>query len=471
MKHNLYIMMLLLAGVAFGQSLRAQTVRLVVKDTANVRNAMFINHGEYIEIAFDADGTWTYNGSSDKTQEANIFFMSTGKFVPLLLEPGKSSVITVGGRKGDFTVKYSGDNALENRFLYEYSLFMPEKYERNFEDVDEEWREAAEQQKFEDITFEEAFRRLDARYAKVTKAAKAVKDAQRRAEYTHKTELRYLVNRLDLNMLRTKQQNLDPKTDGECQRLIAMIDPNDAAGLDVILGLPQKFMASRLTRTRNDRDQTAYAVEYMDIVRSHITDATVRHALLSELAGYVFNASFEDKVFEMDKFWDAFTAVADKATVGEFQPIIDSRRATASGKQCPDVTFSSPDGTAHRLSEYFGTWLYIDIWATWCGPCCAEIPYIEKLQEHYKDEPRLKFLSISIDSNHDAWKRKLEKDCPQWLQFVCSREENATLCKQWAVTGIPRFIIIAPDGTINNSSAFKPSDPKFTEYIDALLAK
>lgn len=81
-------MTLLLAGIAFGQSLRAQTVRLVVKDTANVRNAMFINHRQYFEVAFDTNGTWTYNGSSDKQQEANIFFMNMGKIVPLLPEPG-----------------------------------------------------------------------------------------------------------------------------------------------------------------------------------------------------------------------------------------------------------------------------------------------------------------------------------------------------------------------------------------------
>lgn len=126
----------------------------------------------------------------------------------------------------------------------------------------------------------------------------------------------------------------------------------------------------------------------------------------------------------LDTFWTNYKKVADKQNIDYFQVVIDSKAATASGKSCPKTTFSDPEGNPHSLSEFFGKGksLYIDIWATWCIPCCTEIPYVEKLVEHYKDNPRLQFISISIDHNIDAWHKKLAKDKPQWQQFITDKE-------------------------------------------------
>jgi len=90
---------------------------------------------------------------------------------------------------------------------------------------------------------------------------------------------------------------------------------------------------------------------------------------------------------------------------------------------------------------------------------------------HYKDNPKIQFISISIDSNKQAWHNKLEKDKPEWLQFLCNKEEHQLISKQWGVTGIPRFIIINADGTINNSEAFRPSAPDFRERIDKIIGE
>ena len=55
-------------------------------------------------------------------------------------------------------------------------------------------------------------------------------------------------------------------------------------------------------------------------------------------------------------------------------------------------------------------------------------------------------------------------------QFVTrTKEEYQKLSSDWGITGIPRFILINPDGTINNNAAFRPSDPNFTELLDAII--
>ena len=105
-----------------------------------------------------------------------------------------------------------------------------------------------------------------------------------------------------------------------------------------------------------------------------------------------------------------------KQLVDYYQTVVDSKHATAPGAKCPDATFMDSNGNSHSLSDFIGKgkYLYIDLWARWCGPCCAEIPYLEKHVAHYKDNDRIQFVSISIDNDKQAWRNKLEKDKPQW---------------------------------------------------------
>lgn len=71
------------------------------------------------------------------------------------------------------------------------------------------------------------------------------------------------------------------------------------------------------------------------------------------------------------------------------------------------------NGKKYRLSDFKGKAVYIDVWATWCGPCCMEIPYMEKLVKHYAKNKKIEFLSISLDENQKKWKKKLTEDKPR----------------------------------------------------------
>ena len=482
MKRVFKKIVMMLVGAAFVLPSQAQLLKVTAKDKA-LQKATFINHGEFIDMQFDEKGVWTYN-NTDKVKaptEVNMMLLGQGGFVPVLIEPGKTAVVALQKKKDDVRVKYAGDNADASKFLYEDMLLSPERNApRNFdpddfEDMSEEElndiKENFERQKHDTITFDEAYRRLDQHYASTVKAAKAVKNVERQADYLHRTELHYLASLINLTQTKAQAWGMNLKNNAYYQELIERINPNDELGADQLYSLPQTFIDSKLTTNRNDQDQTAYTLDYINNVNKYITNENVRHKLLSDLGMLVFNSSYSGQVFEMDKFWPAFTKAAPKRTIDYFQPIYDSRMATQAGTPCPDVSFSDPQGNPHKLSEYFGKVLYIDIWATWCGPCCAEIPHIEKHVAHYKDNPKIQFISISIDSNKQAWHNKLEKDKPEWLQFLCNKEEYELICKQWGITGIPRFVIINADGTINQGEAFRPSAEDFRERIDKIIGE
>lgn len=168
---------------------------------------------------------------------------------------------------------------------------------------------------------------------------------------------------------------------------------------------------------------------------------------------------------------------------GEDQPMNDSSQdkvyeqssqeaATEQSSQAvaPDVELTTTEGKTVKLSSLTkGKFTYIDVWATWCHPCCQEIPFLEKLVERYKGNDKLQFLSISIDQNKADWLKKLETDKPQWQQFIIQGEAAAQFSDDWELTAIPRFIVIGPMGTIVSADATRPSDPATVSMIDGLI--
>lgn len=134
-----------------------------------------------------------------------------------------------------------------------------------------------------------------------------------------------------------------------------------------------------------------------------------------------------------------------------------------------DFTMTDKNGKVVSLKDLRGKAVYIDCWATWCGPCCMEIPYMEKLYEHYKNNKDIELISISLDTNKNKWLNKLKEDKPKWHQFICPDNFNSQLCKNYDIDAIPRFLFFDKDGRILSLNAPRPSDERIIKYIDENL--
>lgn len=200
-----------------------------------------------------------------------------------------------------------------------------------------------------------------------------------------------------------------------------------------------------------------------------VTDPTVLHALLDDCGECTL--IYGKDIADVDRFWKSYCEMAggDSTLIKKYQDKVVAIKAIKKGKEAPDFTFSDRDGKSYHLKDFRGKVLYIDCWATWCGPCCKEIPFLEKRVEEYKDNDKVRFISISMDSNKQAWMNKLDKDKPQWEQFIVSKEEHKALSKAYGISGIPRFLVINANGTIANGDAFRPSDEKFHEQLDEII--
>ncbi|GAA3608352.1 redoxin family protein [Flavivirga amylovorans] len=140
------------------------------------------------------------------------------------------------------------------------------------------------------------------------------------------------------------------------------------------------------------------------------------------------------------------------------------------GKPSPDfVNYENHKGGTTSLTDLKGKYVYIDVWATWCGPCKKEIPDLKKVEGQYHGK-NIEFVSISIDNqkDHDAWKKMVTDKELGGVQLFADNNWQSEFVQGYKIQGIPRFILIDPAGNVVNADAPRPSSPKLIELFTSL---
>ncbi|KOP38711.1 TlpA family protein disulfide reductase [Flavobacterium sp. WLB] len=144
--------------------------------------------------------------------------------------------------------------------------------------------------------------------------------------------------------------------------------------------------------------------------------------------------------------------------------------AKMNNKPSPGFDYENHKGGKTKLSDLKGKYVYIDLWATWCGPCRGEIPYLQKVEEKYHGK-NIEFVSISIDTpkDHDKWQKFVTDKQLGGIQLFSDNEWKSEFVTSYNVTGIPRFILIDPKGNVVDANASRPSSPDLEKQLDSLL--
>jgi len=123
----------------------------------------------------------------------------------------------------------------------------------------------------------------------------------------------------------------------------------------------------------------------------------------------------------------------------------------------PAFTFNSIEGTQISLSDLKGKYVFVDIWATWCGPCRQQIPAMKELEEKYRGQ-NIEFVSISVDSDRDKakWKKMVQEEQMSGIQLFAGRESS--FHQDYEISTIPKFLIIGKEGEIISDNPPRPMD-------------
>ncbi|MCX7547204.1 TlpA disulfide reductase family protein [Xanthomarina sp. F1114] len=133
------------------------------------------------------------------------------------------------------------------------------------------------------------------------------------------------------------------------------------------------------------------------------------------------------------------------------------------------VDYVNYKGGTNSLSDYKGSYVYIDVWATWCAPCKYEIPFLKEVEKKYHDK-NIKFVSLSIDRKADEnkWRDMIKEKDLTGIQLLADKDFDSKFIKDYYIYGIPRFILLDPEGNIVSYDAPRPSEDRLIELFNSL---
>ncbi len=145
---------------------------------------------------------------------------------------------------------------------------------------------------------------------------------------------------------------------------------------------------------------------------------------------------------------------ADSALLRQRQLQMQQRIQQMQQKRRPgltytDLTMNDPDGKTMKLSQFVGKskLVLVDFWASWCGPCRAEMPYVVSAYEKYKGSG-LQIVGVSFDKNAEAWTAAIKQLGMAWPQMSDLKGWECAAHEVYGVSSIPSNILVDAKGTI-----------------------
>lgn len=148
-------------------------------------------------------------------------------------------------------------------------------------------------------------------------------------------------------------------------------------------------------------------------------------------------------------------------TTAESIPV-DKMPGLGIGLQAPDFELETLEGKTVKLSELQGKKVMLNFWATWCPPCKAEMPFMEKFYQEAGDE--IEIIAINIDTKNDV--AGFAKEMGVTFPILLDKDEQ--VMKTYQILSIPTTYFIDQDGLIQHKFIGAMSPEKMREFTDSL---
>lgn len=256
----------------------------------------------------------------------------------------------------------------------------------------------------------------------------------------------------------------------------------------------EAFKAEIPKVTLNNYQDYVNSGDFRSLVSGHFYDLAEEDLKENEDADYYYtylneikNSDFDPKIKSLLAFQNAQNSItytddldnyyqiyleldADEAHRLKITEVYNKLQKLKKGEVSPTfANYENYKGGTSSLKDFEGKYVYMDIWAQWCGPCKREIPSLKKVEAAYHNK-NIEFVSISVDKekDYDKWRAMIADKELGGVQLLADKNWQSDFIKEYMIRGIPRFILVDPQGNIVSWNAPRPSSEKLIKLFDQL---
>ena len=214
---------------------------------------------------------------------------------------------------------------------------------------------------------------------------------------------------------------------------------------------------------RNLKDINPKTVAQMRYIADNFKNPVVVEKLLHYLASSYVDTFGIDGIEEMESVYRTY--VKDETLLADYAVKYDKWNISKPGKPSPDFDAVDIDGKKWSVADFRGKYVYIDMWATWCGPCKKELPYLKALEEKFRDA-QIVFVGLSTDGMKENWEKMVRSGVMCGTQLYIG--PRSSFQRAYNIDGIPRFILLDKEGKIISNDMSRPSAEETVRVLESL---
>ena len=410
-------------------------------------------------IFLQEDGTFEFSDTLD--MPGDFYLRFDNKTIPLYLAPWEHLYISFDTEYFPSSVEFTGGLAKENEFLMQADAFNREQssiIRKYYEAAPEEYLRVmdslskAENKLLDDYYGENP--EMDAAFVESRKVLN---------EFSYYSAL---LNYEAIHTYYAKVDSVELPTDWYAFLDNIKLDDPGYIKVPVSLNVINTIINKRIEDENGLGDDAWGTVELLEkqfdyVVTNFESQELINHFLFTNLSTHIDARGTDGAEDLIEQFYLVSTDEEEKEAI---RKKAEEWAHLSRGMPAPEFALPDINGDMVSLADFKGKYVYIDFWATWCGPCKIEIPYLEKMTEEYKDK-NLEIISISVDRDKQAWIDMVTEDQPQWIQL----HDSIMINDEYLVKYIPTFVLIDREGKIIDARAHRPSSGDLlTDQLNSL---